>query len=205
MDAWCMKQAVRKPYAVGIKRREEILEAALEVFSVQGYRGAPLADIAAKVGLTIAGVLHYFSSKEELLAMVLKRRDASLTPWFEDTWAATGSFSAAVHELMVASMSEPHVLQLFVTMSAESTDPGHPSHTYFQERYQTSRMNFTRALDRAKDRGEVDERVSGPVLMAVLDGLQLQWLLEPTFDLLSELDGYLASISTKSTPRSTHQ
>ena len=185
-EAWWMKQAVRKPYAVGIKRREEILEAALEVFSVQGYRGAPLADIAAKVGLTIAGVLHYFSSKEELLSMVLKRRDASLTPWFEDTWAATGSFSSAVHELMVASMSEPHVLQLFVTMSAESTDPGHPSHTYFQERYRTSRVNFTRALDRAARHGaKIRALVSGPVMIAVLDGLQLQWLLEPTFDLLS--------------------
>jgi AcrR family transcriptional regulator len=189
-----MKQAVRKPYAVGVKRREQILEAALELFSVQGYRGAPMSDIAAKVGLTLAGVLHYFPSKEALLAAVLQLRDDRLTPWFESKWAETGSFCQAVHELMFRSMSSPHELQLFVTLSAESTDPGHPSHAYFQERYRTSRKIFSRALAQAIEQGEIDPRASGPLLIAVLDGLQVQWLLEPTFDLLGELDRYLESI-----------
>ncbi|HEX3795940.1 MAG TPA: TetR/AcrR family transcriptional regulator [Acidimicrobiales bacterium] len=197
-----MKPAVRKPYAVGIKRREEILEAALEIFSVQGYRGAALADIAARVGLTLAGVLHYFSSKEEILATVLQRRDEGLTPWFVDTWAETGSFSSAVHELMVHSMQSPHVLRLFVTMSAESTDPSHPSHEYFQQRYRSSREHFGEVLRQAKELGQVQPAVSGPVLMAVLDGLQLQWLLDPTFDLLGELDGYLQTIAVNPGPLS---
>ncbi|HWE66888.1 MAG TPA: TetR/AcrR family transcriptional regulator [Acidimicrobiales bacterium] len=190
-----MKQAVRKPYAIGVKRREQILEAALELFSVQGYRGAPMADIAAKVGLTLAGVLHYFKSKEELLAAVLERRDDLDQPWFENKWAETGSFRRAVHELVARSMSSPHVLQLFVTLSAESTDPTHPSHHYFQERYRTSRELFARTLDQAKERGEVNANVSGPILIAVLDGLQVQWLLEPGFDFLGELDRYLDSIT----------
>jgi AcrR family transcriptional regulator len=190
-----MKQAVRKPYAVGIKRREQILEVALELFSVQGYRGASIADIAAKVGLTVAGVLHYYPSKEELLAAVLKRRDNGLTPWFEKTWVETGSFQRSVHELMAHNMRRPHELRLFVTISAEATDPSHPAHHYFQERYRTSRQHFTETLDEAKARGEIDGSMSGPLLIAILDGLQVQWLLEPTFDLLGELDRYLKSIS----------
>lgn len=192
-----MKQTVRKPYAVGIKRRQEILEAALELFSVQGYRGAPMADIAAKVGLTLAGVLHYFSSKEELLAAVLQRRDEGITPWFEKTWAETGSLCQSIHELMVRSMSSPHELKLFVTLSAEATDPNHPSHAYFQERYRTSRKRFNRALAKAIEQGEIDPNTSGPILIAVLDGLQVQWLLEPSFDLLAELDRYLDSIKVR--------
>ena len=100
------KQSVRKPYAVGVKRRKQILQAALEVFSVQGYRGAPMTDIADKVGLTLAGVLHYFPSKEELLAAVLERRDRGLTPWFLQKWEETGSFSQSVHELMVRKFGE---------------------------------------------------------------------------------------------------
>ncbi|HEY1826388.1 MAG TPA: TetR/AcrR family transcriptional regulator [Acidimicrobiales bacterium] len=193
------KPAVRKQYAVGVKRREEILQAALEVFSVQGYRGAPMADVAAKVGLTLAGVLHYYSSKEELLAAVLRRRDQGLTPWFEKTWKETGSFSQSVRELMVHNMSAPVELQLFVTMSAEATDPSHPSHTYFLERYRRSRRHFTEVLEEAKERGEIDPDASGPALVAVLDGLQMQWLLERSFDLLGELDRHLASIACTST------
>jgi AcrR family transcriptional regulator len=189
------KQAVRRPYAVGVKRREEILQAALEVFSVQGYRGAPMADVAARVGLTLAGVLHYFPSKEELLAAVLERRDKGLTPWFLQKWESSGSFRESVHELMVHSMSSPHDLQLFVTMSAESTDPEHPSHAYFQERYRISRKHFNEVLAQAKERGEIHPSASGPALVAVLDGLQMQWLLDPDFDILGELDRHIDSIS----------
>jgi AcrR family transcriptional regulator len=183
-----------RPYGVGVKRREEILEAALELFSVHGYRGAPIAEVAARVGLTLAGVLHYFSSKEELLAAVLKRRDDLDAPWFEEKWAETGSLRGATLQLMSRNMHEPHVLRLFVTLSAESTDPTHPSHEYFQARYQRSRRIFTRTLEEAKARGEVVASVSPPILIAVLDGLQVQWLLEPSFDLLGEIDRYFDSI-----------
>src|ERR1700761_1310367 len=99
------KQSVRKPYAVGIKRREEILDAAQQLFSVQGFRGAALADIAAEVGLTLAGLLHYFTSKEDLLSAVLKRRDDSFAPPFEHTLEETGSFCRAVHEVMAQSVA----------------------------------------------------------------------------------------------------
>jgi AcrR family transcriptional regulator len=198
------KPAARKQYAVGVKRREEILQAALEVFSVQGYRGAPMADIADKVGLTLAGVLHYYSSKEKLLAAVLMRRDHGLTPPFQQKWDETGSFCQSVHELIARSVSSPHELRLFVTMSAEATDPDHPAHTYFKERYRLSRLHFTEILDQAKERGEIDPIASGPVLMAVLDGLQIQWLLEPTFDILSELDRYLESITLTTTEQESH-
>jgi AcrR family transcriptional regulator len=198
------KSKVRKPYAVGVKRREEILQAALEVFSVQGYRGAPMADIADKVGLTLAGVLHYYPSKEELLAAVLRRRDLGLTPPFQEKWEESGSFRDSVHELMARSVSSPHELKLFVTMSAEATDPEHPAHTYFKERYRATRSHFAEILAQAKERGEVAPAASGPALMAVLDGLQLQWLLEPGFDILGELDRHIESITLTTTARESH-
>jgi AcrR family transcriptional regulator len=191
------KQTVRKPYAVGIKRREEILDAAQQLFSVQGFRGAALADIAAEVGLTVAGLLHYFPSKVDLLAAVLKRRDDSFAPPYERTLADTGSFCKAVHEVMAQIVASPDTLRLFITLAAESTDPEHPSHAYFQARYRVSREHFTALLAEAKERGEIDPVASGPVLIAVLDGLQLQWLLNPEFDIFGELDRYLATISLR--------
>jgi len=190
-----VKQAVRKRYAVGVARRQQILEAALELFSVQGYRGAPMADVAAKVGLTLAGVLHYFPSKEELLAAVLEYRDDADTPWFEEKWHETNSFRRSVHDLVARSMESPQVMRLFVTLSAESTDPEHPAHGYFKERYRKSRQLFSAVFAEAKERGEVVPDASGPMLIAVLDGLQVQWLLEPDFDLLGELDRYIDSIT----------
>lgn len=195
------KQSVRKPYTVGIKRREEILDAAQQLFSVQGYRGTALAEVAAEVGLTMAGVLHYFASKEDLLAAVLKRRDESIAPSYEHILDEGGTFHQAAHEVMVQSMASPDALRIFITLAAESADPEHPAHAYFQDRYRVARARFTRLLDEAKERGEIDPGASGPVLISVFDGLQLQWLLTPEFDILGELDRFLLSISTNPSRR----
>ena len=54
------------------RNREAILEAALDVFSTHGFRGATLDQIAASAGLSKPNLLYYFPSKEsvhvELLA-----------------------------------------------------------------------------------------------------------------------------------------
>jgi len=48
-------------------RRARVLEASVEIFSRQGYRGTTMNDIAAEVGLGKPSLYHYFASKEEIL------------------------------------------------------------------------------------------------------------------------------------------
>jgi TetR/AcrR family transcriptional regulator, cholesterol catabolism regulator len=48
-------------------RRRELLDAAVAVFSEQGYRATSMADIAARLGMGKASLYHYFGSKEEVL------------------------------------------------------------------------------------------------------------------------------------------
>src|ERR1700733_8951486 len=64
----------RGGYAKGRERREAILAAADRLFAQQGFRGASLAAIASQVGLSEAGVLHHFPSKEHLLLELLQLR-----------------------------------------------------------------------------------------------------------------------------------
>ncbi len=59
--------------AKGKRRIPEICDAAAEVFSEKGYLAASLGDIARAVGLTKGGIFHYFSTKEELLFLILYR------------------------------------------------------------------------------------------------------------------------------------
>jgi hypothetical protein len=49
---------------IQIRNREAILEAALEVFSQHGFRGATVDMIAAEAGLSKPNLLYYFPSKE---------------------------------------------------------------------------------------------------------------------------------------------
>jgi TetR/AcrR family transcriptional regulator len=55
------------------KNREAILEAALDVFSAQGFRGATLDQIAEAAGLSKPNLLYYFPSKEAIHRSLLTR------------------------------------------------------------------------------------------------------------------------------------
>lgn len=53
------------------RNRKAILDAALQVFSAQGFRGATLDQIAAEAGLSKPNLLYYFASKEAIHAELL--------------------------------------------------------------------------------------------------------------------------------------
>ncbi len=53
--------------------REDILEAAAQVFSQKGFHGASMNDIADAVNLQKASLYHHVSSKQEILLGILDR------------------------------------------------------------------------------------------------------------------------------------
>ncbi len=57
----------------GIKTREQIIEEALQIFSVKGYFNTSINDILAATGLTKGGLYGHFSSKEELWGAAYER------------------------------------------------------------------------------------------------------------------------------------
>lgn len=63
--------AAKKPSRIQQRNRSAILEAALEVFSQHGYRGATLDQIAAEAGLSKPNILYYFSGKEDIHVTLL--------------------------------------------------------------------------------------------------------------------------------------
>ncbi|MER6633076.1 TetR/AcrR family transcriptional regulator [Streptomyces sp. NPDC000987] len=160
----------------GEERRTEIVRAALEVIAERGYRGASLAAVAERVGLTQQGLLHYFPTKDALLVAVLKERDRwdalPDTRWRVDLLAALVEYNAM----------RPGIVQTFSALLGESVTEGHPAREYFTERYRRVRESMAAVL-----RAEYGERLpngltperTAPLLVAVMDGLQYQWLLDP--------------------------
>ncbi|MFF1721403.1 TetR/AcrR family transcriptional regulator [Streptomyces sviceus] len=158
------------------ERRAEIIRAALEVIAERGYRGASLAAVAERVGLTQQGLLHHFPTKDALLVAVLEERDR---------WDAVPNGSWRVD--LLASLVEynamrPAIIQTFSALLGESVTEGHPAREYFTDRYSRVRASMAVALrteygDRLPN-GLSPERTA-PLLVAVMDGLQYQWLLDP--------------------------
>lgn len=63
----------KKRSRIQLENRKRILDAALEVFSQHGYRGATLDQIAEAAGLSKPNILYYFSGKEDIHVTLLNR------------------------------------------------------------------------------------------------------------------------------------
>ena len=85
-------------------------------------------------------------------------------------------------------------MRLFTILAGESVDADHPAHDWMVERYRGLRERFVARIEassaRAASRAASTPRALAPQLIAMFDGLQLQWLLDPdAVDLAAVFDG----------------
>src|SRR6185437_7414343 len=127
--------AKRGSYAKGVANREEILTSALDVIAREGFRGASVREIADAVGLSQAGLLHYFGSKEQLFVEILRKRDEIDAGQFETGEAADLTSMREGYLRVIRHNSEvPGVVELFSRLAVEASDTAHPAHAYYLER-----------------------------------------------------------------------
>ena len=199
-----MSEKRRGSYAKGIAKREEILERALEVVGREGYAGASVRAIADAVGLSQAGLLHYFDSKEELFTEILRKRDEVDAALFGSADAANatadelrdGYVAVVRHNTKV-----PGLVQLFSRLAVDAADPAHPAHDYFLSRGAGLRAVYLDALQRAQRDGsltrEVDAEILVRIVQAVADGMQLQWMLDPEVDMAATIAAVFTLLGTQ--------
>ena len=181
----------RGPYSRGRESRETILTTALEVIGHKGYGATSLRDIAAAVGMTQAGLLHHFGTKENLLIEVLRKRDAVNRAQLGDSpdEVLPLTIRLARHNLEI-----PGLIHLFVSLEAAAGDLGHPCHAYFRERDAVVHGRVARDIERRQERGtfdpDVDAGVVARMLLALSDGLQAEWSIDPSIDLAGILEEF---------------
>ncbi len=178
---WRVTAEALRGYAKGRAKRREILDQAMSLFGEAGYRGASLRVIATRCGISHTGLLHHFPTKEALLLAVLEHRDD-----VDDEWLSLGGTTGVGRlrrfaELAVLNSSRRGIVELFTVVSAEATAADHPAHGYFVRRYENSVAGARLAYEQARLEGAlrpgVDPDAAGRQLIALMDGLQVQWLL----------------------------
>ena len=177
------------------RKRTEILDAAIEIFGAKGSTNGTLADIAEQVGMTHAGVLHHFRSKQKLLLEVLDYRDKSDVAQLADQHIPDGP-ELFLHLVKTAFANEhrPGIVQTYTVLSNESVTDGHPARGFFEHRYEKLRGEVSAAFrELCAQEGVTDTAAIGTAsasILAVMDGLQLQWLLDPSAVGLAEASSF---------------
>ncbi|WP_168734350.1 TetR/AcrR family transcriptional regulator [Pseudothauera nasutitermitis] len=122
----CEKKAARgrRRYLPSVERKREILDAALIEFSNHGYAAATMERIAARAGLSKAGIYAHYKSKDEVFEDLLEtalspsvKADGILPP---EAGAPLAEIVSSYVDQMYDRLGEPIVMATFQLLIAES-------------------------------------------------------------------------------------
>ncbi len=172
------------------ERRQMIMEATTVLIAERGFWGLSMQEVADRCGLTVPGLLHHVGSKPALLIAVLQHRDVEDSrslrkhlgvgeQQMPDEWSGNGPTGVDLRQLCSATVrrnaEQPEIVRLFAVLEAESLDHSHPAHDYFAARQQRVITAFAALAENLTDQPEMLARH----IVAMMDGLQLQWLRSP--------------------------
>lgn len=189
----------QRPYetllAKGEERRQLILEAAQRLLTRNGWRSTTLGQIARAAGVSPAGLLHHFESKEQLLHAVLDTRDAYDL--------ANADFDADVIEQIHAAVRRfeeaPHLVGTFAALLLENLDPQAPLHDRLLGRFQDAVQLLADGIRRGQRAGryrtDLDPAVKAVEIAAFLNGMETSWLLDPSIPLPQVFQEYTTSLA----------
>ena len=126
---------IKGSYAKGQARRQQIVDEALLVFARSGFHSGSLREVAKRVGLSPAGVMHHFADKEELFGEVLRQRDEKVRLAAGDP--AEHTLIEQAEKVVAYNQTSRGLTSLYAVVAAEATDAAHPAHDEFARRYRS--------------------------------------------------------------------
>ncbi|MEU1341026.1 TetR/AcrR family transcriptional regulator [Streptomyces sp. NPDC005827] len=195
--------SLRGEYSKSAARRREIIDAAVAVFSAAGFHKGSLRDVAERAGLSQAGLLHHFPSKHHIIEAVLTWRDARAREVIDEARAEGGLvYLRALITLIESNQRDsPALTELYAVLSAEATSRDHPVHDYFDKRYAWVTASVQKSFEEIAEAGQlragVDPGDAARWMLALVDGLQIQWLYDrDAVDMAGSVRRYLRTLLT---------
>ncbi|OBK78932.1 TetR/AcrR family transcriptional regulator [Mycobacterium sp. 1164985.4] len=197
-----------RPYATllakGEDRRQRILAVAERLLARNGWRNTSLAQIAKEAGVTPAGLLHHFESKEQLLNAVLDARDA------DDAIHAdyrSGDLVTELGRVPERFDRAPELVGTFTVLLVENIAPDAPLHDRLVKRYRDAVDIITAIIERGQESGkyrsDLDAATKAVEILAFTYGMETLWLLDPSIQLAEVFKGYAESLGRELAPRSS--
>jgi AcrR family transcriptional regulator len=186
--------------AKGEDRKQRILAVAQRLLTRNGWRNTTLAQIAGEAGVTPAGLLHHFESKEQLLHAVLDTRDQD-----DDSHAdRAGDLMAQISQVADRFHRAPELVGTFTVLLVENILPDAPLHDRMLARHRAS-VDIVAELIRTgqadgRYRAEIDPTIKAVEILAFVHGMETIWLLDPSIPLAEVFKQYAEMLARDFTP-----
>ena len=188
-----------RPYAAlfakGDDRKQRILAVALRLLTRNGWRNTTLAQIAKEAGVTPAGLLHHFESKEQLLHAVVDARDAD-----DDEHAdRSGDLIEEIARVGERVNRAPQLVGSFAVLLVENLMPDAPLHNRLHARHKAAIDIVADIIRRGqlsgKYRDDFDPALKAMQIVSLVNGLEISWLLDPSVPLQETIQEYAESLA----------
>lgn len=187
-----------RPYATllakGEDRRQRILQVAQRSLTRSGWRNTTLSQIAAEAGVTAAGVLHHFQSKDHLLHALLDARDAADAAQSDQA----GDLIEGIRTTAERIEHSPELVGMFVVLLVENIFPDTPLHERMLERWRTAVDIVADVIRLGQEdgryRADFDPRIRGVEIIAFITGMEISWLLDDSIALRAVFNDYATAL-----------
>lgn len=170
--------------------RENLLSAALEVFSQFGYSAARLEDIAEAAGVTRGAIYHHFGSKEELYIALVTERSAEVNRLAEAILTQGGSPIEIIRRLLLdlmqyaAENEEYRALLELATSKVELTEglESLQQDTIAGRRQLAAYLQdlLSQGIQAGEVRANLEVGPAAWALVGFMNGVGLMWIQDPT-------------------------
>jgi AcrR family transcriptional regulator len=191
--------------AKGEDRKQRILAVAQRLLTRNGWRATTLAQIAGEAGVTPAGLLHHFESKEQLLHAVLDARDLD----DESHADRSGDLLAQISQVAERFNRAPELMSTFTVLLVENILPDAPLHDRMLTRHRDATDIVAAAIRRGQAdgsyRADIDPEVKAVEILAFIHGMETLWLLDPSIPLTEVFKQYTETLARDFAQRQTSQ
>ncbi len=198
-----------RPYdtllAKGEDRKQRILQVAQRLLTRNGWRSTTLAQIAGEAGVTPAGLLHHFESKDQLLHAVLDARDLD----DESHADRAGDLISQIAQVADRFHRAPELVGTFTVLLVENILPDAPLHDRMLARHREA-VDIVADLIRngqadGRYRTDLDPAIRAVEILAFVHGMETTWLLDPSIPLTEVFKQYAETLARDFAPTKTSQ
>ena len=187
---------MKRTAADAAQTRQSILDAALKVFSKNGFNAATLQDIATEANVTRGAVYHHFGSKAALFQELMTATSSGGNDIVADAIAQGGNFIDICERILIRSFTQVatnervrQAMTLYLFKSDFSAELEAFADSLKQQAVlsvQAIAQYMQMAIGQGELKADVDPAVAARAFIAYQNGIVQLWLLNPEAFSLAE-------------------